>query len=1502
MSLSDPFIRRPVGTTLLTLALALAGALAYFVLPVSPLPQVEFPTIQVSAALPGASPETMASAVATPLERQFGRIAGITEMTSTSNLGSTQIVMQFDLNRNIDAAARDVQAAINAAAGQLPANLPTRPNWRKVNPADAPVMILTITSDTYDKARMYDAAASILQQKLAQIEGVGQVSVGGGALPAIRVDVNPMLLNSLGLGLADVRAALAAANANRPKGELADDRHDWSVLATDQLRKASEYEPLVVAFRNGAAVRLADVATVSDSVEDVRTGGLANGKPAVSLIVFRQPGANIIATVDRVRAVLPELRASIPAGMNLAITLDRTTTIRASVRDTEFTLLGSITLVILVVFFFLRDVRTTLIPSLVVPISLVGTFAVMYVAGYSIDNLSLMALTIATGFVVDDAIVVIENISRYVEAGMSPMEATIRGAREIGFTVVSMSVSLVAVFIPILLMTGIVGRLFREFAVTLSVAIGVSLLVSLTTTPMMCARLLRTRRDSEHGRLFRATGRVFEWTTRTYERSLRFVLRHPVATLLVTLGTIALNVWLYTVVPKGFFPQQDTGRLTGTIQADQDTSSQAMQKLLVRFAEAIGADPAVDGIIAFTGGGGGGTTNTGRCFVTLKPLGERKLTADQVIARMRSSLSSIPGATLFLQPVQDLRIGGMASNAQFQYTLQGEELAVLQAWSPRLLEKMRKMPGLVDVNSNQQISGLEARLNFDRATASRLGITPQAIDEVLYDAFGQRQVSTMYTALNQYHVVMEVDPRFSQDPGGLRHVYVNSASGTPTPLSAFATYEPRATALSVNHQSQFPAVTISFNLKPGTSLGTAVPEIEKAGRDLGMPATIHGSFSGTAQAFQASLANEPVLIAAALLAVYIVLGMLYESLIHPITILSTLPSAGVGALLALLLFKTDLSVIALIGIILLIGIVKKNAILMIDFAIGAERAGGLRPEEAVFQACLLRFRPITMTTMCAMLGALPLALGTGVGSELRRPLGIAIVGGLVISQAMTLYTTPVIYLLMDRLRLRMRSILRRARRPSVVTTAVILLVLGVGSCKVGPDYERPALDVPQAYANADASAAGTPELHADWWTLFGDPELTRLETEAVQANLGLQAAAARVAQARAVARGVRSAYYPVVAFDPSVTRARVPTGAGPVTSTTAVIPFDVGYEIDVWGRVRRAVESAEARAQAAADDYAVVLQTLAADVAQNYFSLRALDTQARVLERSMDVYRQEIDLTTTKASAGIVGPTDVLQAKLLLDTSLAVLAEARRQRADAEHALAILTGHPPSELSIEVGDLQGNPPVVPPGLPAELLRQRPDVHEAEQNLVAANADVGVATADFYPAVSLTGAAGWESTETRQRLDSGSGFWSITPSLSLPIFTGGRLTAQLELSRARWTELAAVFRSAVLDALRDVEDSLSDLHLRAESAEAQARAVESARGYLELSRLEYDHGIIGYLQVLDAERSLLTQEIAEAQTRNLRFTSTVLLIKALGGGWTPAETEAQLAGEAKDPQR
>jgi len=1024
MNISEPFIRRPVATTLLSFALLLAGAVAYRSLPVASLPQVEFPVIQVQAVMPGASPETMASSVATPLERQFARIAGVTEMTSSSLLGATTVILQFDLNRSIDAAARDVQAAINAARSQLPPGLVTNPTYRKVNPADAPILILALTSDALPIGRVFDAADSVLAQKLAQVEGIGQVIVGGGAKPAVRARIDPSLLTQLGIGLEQVRSALRAVNANSPKGQVADGTTAWTINATDQLVDADHYRPVIIAWQNGAPVRLGDVAQVESSVEDIRTAGLANGKRAVLLVVFRQPGTNIIETVDRVEALMPELRASISPAIDISIVLDRTTTIRASFRDVQLTLLLSIALVVLVVFLFLRKLSATVIPTVAVPLSLLGTFGGMYLLGYSLDNLSLMALTISTGFVVDDAIVVLENITRYIEAGESPMAAAFKGAREIGFTVLSMSTSLVAVFIPILLMGGIVGRLFREFAVTLTLAIAVSLVVSLSTTPMMCARLLRPDRTGGHGRLYRVGERGFDGLVGLYEKTLGWVLRHQRLTLLVTFATVGLNVYLFVIVPKGFFPQQDAGRIIGSIQASQDISFPAMREKMTEFANIVRTDPAVTAVVAFTGGAN--TTNTGRMFISLTPLNERKASADQIINRLRGKLSHVPGANLFLQAVQDLRIGGRASNAQFQYTLQSTDLTELNTFAPQMLAKLRTIESLRDVNTDQQNRGLQAALVIDRDTASRLGIQAQAIDDTLYDAFGQRQVSTIYTSLNQYHVVLEVAPEFQQNPDALKAIYVKSATGAQVPLSAITHFAPSTTPLVVNHQGFFPSVTLSFNLAPGVALSDAVTTIQAAEREVGLPASIRASFQGTAQAFQDSLANQPILILAALITVYIVLGVLYESLVHPITILSTLPSAGVGALVALLLCRMDLNVIGLIGIILLIGIVKKNAIMMIDFAIDAERQGRT-PADAIYQACVLRFRPIMMTTMAALLGALPLALGTGTGAELRRPLGITIVGGLLVSQLLTLYTTPVVYLYLERLRLH----LRRARPVAV---------------------------------------------------------------------------------------------------------------------------------------------------------------------------------------------------------------------------------------------------------------------------------------------------------------------------------------------------------------------------------------------------------------------------------------------------------------------------------------
>jgi hydrophobe/amphiphile efflux-1 (HAE1) family protein len=1073
---SAPFIKRPVATFLLSVAVILAGAAAYVLLPVSSLPQVEYPVISVGAALPGADPETMASAVATPLERQFSRIAGINQMTSTSSLGSASITMQFDLNRDVDGAARDVQAAINAARSQLPSNLPSNPTYRKINPSDAPIMILALTSDTLSVPQLYDAADSVLAQKISQAPGVGQVFTGGSAKPAVRVEANPTQLAAYGIGLEALRAVIGQANVNQPKGYLMDETQRWSISTTDQLFGAAAYAPLIVATDRGpvstvaaasglpaavassvgtttgaaapvaqtavqgspgaahGVVRIEDVAKVIDSVEDIHTGGMFNGKPAILLVIFKSPGANVISTVDRVKEMLPILRASISPAININVALDRTATIRASVRDVTRTLIVSIVLVILVVFLFRREVRATLIPSVSVPLSLLGTFGVMYMLGYTLDNLSLMALTISTGFVVDDAIVVIENISRHLEAGMTPLEAAMVGSKEIGFTVLSMSTSLIAVFIPILLMGGIVGRLFREFAVTLSAAILMSLVVSLTTTPMLSAKFLEAHNKRKHGRMYHWGEQALARMAAEYDRGLRWVLRRQGLVLTITILTFVLNVYLYILVPKGFFPQQDTGRLSAMILAQQDTSFDAMKLKMQRLAGIVQDDPGIENVMSFVGGGGpgGGGFNTGRMFLFLKPDAVRQKTGDTaevIIGRLRPKVSSLPGVQLYLQAQQELNIGGRSSATQYQYSLTADNLDDLNTWAPRLMREMQRLPDLKDVATDQQDRGLRAQLVIDRDTASRLGVSPFSIDATLSDAFGQKQVSTTYRPLNQYHVVMEVAPEYQENPDALKNIYVKSTAGTQVPLSAVTHFVQQRIPLAVNHQGQSPAATLSFNLTPGSSLSDATAAIEQARINIGMPSTIHGGFQGTAQAFQSSLKSEPLLILLALVAVYIVLGILYESFIHPLTILSTLPSAGVGAIVALLLFKVDLSVIAMIGIILLIGIVKKNAIMMIDFALVAEREHGKTPEEAIYEACLLRFRPIMMTTMAALLGGLPLALGRGTGSELRRPLGITIVGGLIVSQALTLFTTPVVYLFFDRLRQRFAG---KKRKPVAV--------------------------------------------------------------------------------------------------------------------------------------------------------------------------------------------------------------------------------------------------------------------------------------------------------------------------------------------------------------------------------------------------------------------------------------------------------------------------------------
>jgi multidrug efflux pump len=1020
MNLSSVFVARPVATTLLAAGLTLAGAVAFTQLPVSPLPQVDYPVISVSASLPGADPETMAATVATPLERQLGRIAGVNEITSSSSLGSTRITLQFDLNRNINDAATEVQSAINAARSQLPTGMPNNPTYRKVNPADAPIMVMTLTSDGMSRGQMYDVASTVVAQKLSQVRGVGQVTVGGSSLPAVRAELNPATLNAYGIGLSDVRNALAAANANRPKGLVEDGERVWWIYANDQAQSAAQYLPLIVAYRNGAAVRLSDVAEVNDSVQDIHNAGEANGRPAVLIIINREPNANILQTVQRIRDLVPFLTASIPAAADLGVAMERTSTIRASLYEVEKTLLIAVALVILVVFVFLRRVRATLVPAAAVPVSIIATFGFMYLAGYSLNNLSLMALIVATGFVVDDAIVVLENATRHIEAGMPPVAAALASAQEVGFTVVSMSLSLIAVFIPILFMGDIVGRLFREFALTLSAAILVSLVVSLTLTPMMCARLLTQQEKSV---LHRRSELIFETVRAGYGRSLGWALRHPLLIVTLLAAAIGLNVYLYIVIPKGFFPQQDTGRMMGFIRADQTTSFQAMQEKMSQIVQIVRADASVDTVTAVTGGGFG-ARNSGFMFIALKPLSQRPAVG-AVIARLRPQLARVPGANLFLVPVQDVRIGGRQGTGTYQFTLQSDDLEALRLWTVRLQAALQSVPQLADVASDQETRGLQATLVIDRVTGARLGVTPDLIDSTLGNAFGQAIVSTIYTEKNQYRVVMEVDPRYAQGPEALKDVYLLTPGGERVPLAAVAHYEYTNTPLSVNHQGQFAASTISFNLPEGVALSGAAAAINETMARIGVPVSIQGSFQGTARSFQTTLARQPWLILAAILAMYIVLGVLYESVVHPLTILSTLPSAGVGALLALLAFKAEFTVIALIGVFLLIGLVKKNAIMMVDFALEAERRGDKRPEQAIYEACLLRFRPIMMTTMAAILGALPLVLRRGDGAELRQPLGIAIVGGLILSQLLTLYTTPVVYLYLDRFRLWSKRLMQR---------------------------------------------------------------------------------------------------------------------------------------------------------------------------------------------------------------------------------------------------------------------------------------------------------------------------------------------------------------------------------------------------------------------------------------------------------------------------------------------
>jgi multidrug efflux pump len=1512
MNLSTPFISRPIATTLLAIGIAFAGILGFRFMPISPLPQIDFPTITVQATLPGASPETMATAVATPLERQIGQIAGVTELTSTSSLGQMRITVQFDLSRDINGAARDIQSAINASLSQLPSDLPSLPTYRKVNPADAPIILIALTSKVYNRGEMYNVGSTILAQKLSQIEGVGQVFVGGSSLPAIRVELNPMALNNYGISLEEVRGMLRSVNVNRPKGQLHDDLQTSELQTNDQLFHAYQYRPLVVAYRNGAPVLLRDVAEVKAGVEDVRNSGLMDaGEPAVVLVVFKQPGANIIETVDRIKQSMDQFRAAIPEAIKLTITNDRTTTIRASLKDVEFTLMLAMVLVICVMYVSLGNVRAAFIPSIAVPLSLLGTFGVMYLLNYSLDNLSLMALTITTGFVVDDAVVVLENIERHVEAGMKPMQAAIQGAKEVGFTVVSMSASLIAVFIPILLMGGIVGRLFREFAMTLAISIVISLIVSLTVTPMLSSRMLKpTIKSKDHARVG-----LMDWMKKHYHRSLSWSLRHQPLMLMITGACIALSIFLFYTVPKGFFPIQDTGRLIATLQAQQDMSFQTLEKKFAQFIKIVSEDPAVFHVNGFVGG----TASIGRSgsmYISLKPLDERKVSSEQVMDRLRAKFAKVIGVAVYLQSAQDLVIGGRQSSALYQYTILSYDLKTLNLWAPQVMDRISKIPGIVDLNSDQMSKGLQVFVNTNRDTAARFGISQLEIDNILYDAFGQRQVSTMYTAMNQYHVVMEVAPQYWQRPDMLHNIYMPSSSGKQVPLSTFASFSPSSTLLLVNHQGQFPSATLAFNLAPGYSLGGVVENIKQTVYDMNLPeGTIRGAFSGTAQAFQSSLASEPYLILAALLVVYIVLGILYESIVHPITILSTLPSAGVGALLSLLITGTDLTIISLIGMILLIGIVKKNAIMMIDFAIDIKRYKNKSSIAAIYQACLLRFRPIMMTTMAALLSALPLALGHGVGSELRRPLGIAIVGGLIMSQLLTLYTTPVIYLSLEKLNVWIKQHWAQINQPPrgrMTTASSILFLLLLTGCTVGPDYDRPPVDTPTDYKEPAPGwkyAEPKDEMpNGEWWKIYKDPELDCLINKLNSNNQNIIAIEANFQQAAALVAQAEAAYAPVVTASGTINRQKlasnsvvqqqngsITTGSSGVTPSASTptsskpfnqynLTFNATWEPDIWGSVRRTVEASEASAQSTAALLAATRLAAQGSLAQFYFQLRGLDEDQKVLDDAVTAYEKLLEYTKKRFAAGVGSEVDILQAQTQMETAQVQAIDNGILRGQYEHAIAVLIGTPPSCFEIKPRAYVLIPPQPTLQLPCALLERRPDVAQAERLMAQANAQVGVAVAAFFPSLTFNADGGNNSRFFEKLFSAPAQFWSIGGTLAETLFDGGYRMATLDAARWGYDQSVAQYRQTVLAAFQDVEDNLISLRILASEYQKQDQLVSDLKRTLKLIMAQYQAGTVDISRVLDAEINLYSTLKNANDIGARRMVSSVGLIKALGGGW------------------
>ena len=1478
MNVSRIFILRPVATTLVTLGVALAGLLAWFELPIAPLPRVDFPTISVTANLPGASPETMANNVATPLERTLGAIAGVTEITSSSSLGSTRVTVQFELSRDINAAAREVQAAINAARTLLPSDMPSNPSYRKSNPADAPIMILALTSATLSRGQMYDAASTVLAQRLAQVEGIGNVVIGGGALPAVRIQADPNRLAASGISLEEIRIAVATANGNRPKGLIEDESRHWQVDANDQAKTAADYAPLIIRWRNGNAVRLQDVAVVSDSVQDLRNYGVADGRPAVMLMLYKQPDANIIEAVDRVRALLPWLQASIPAAIDLRVMSDRTPTIRASIREMQRTLAISVGLVILVVLVSLRSLRATLIPSVAVPVSLAGTFIAMHLLGLSLNNISLMALIVATGFVVDDAIVMLENISRHIERGKTALEASLAGAREVAFTVISISVSLIAVFIPILLMGGIVGRLFREFAVVMTAAILVSMLMSLTTTPMMCAVMLRPRpRLRNPGKIRRWLRLPGFWLARGYRISLAWALRYQPLVLLALGGVIAFNIHLYTTIPKGFFPQQDTGRIIGFIRADQATSFQAMQQRLDRFLAIVRTDPAVEAVSGFTGGS---TRNSAQMFIALKPLAERQVSADRVVARLRGRLSREPGATLFMVPVQDIRVGGRQASSQYQFTLQSDELAELREWEPRVRRALGRLPELVDLDSDVQDRGKQTTLVLDRDAIARLGLSVRAIDATLNNAFGQRQVGVIYNPLNQYRVVLELAPEFTQSPETLRSLIFISSSGERIPLADFARIEETAAPLSIAHQSGTPASTISFNLAPGVSLSQANDAIRDAMLGLGAPVSIRGTFQGTARAFAQSLESQPLLILAAIIAIYLVLGILYESLIHPITILSTLPSAGVGALLALKWFNTEFSVIALIGVILLIGIVKKNAIMMIDFAIARQRALGCGPGAAIYRAAGLRLRPILMTTAAALFGAIPLALGTGDGAELRQPLGIAIVGGLVLSQLLTLYTTPVVYVGIDRLRSGLAKLWR--------WIAGLFAAFALAGCSMLPTTKPEPLPavaaVPADFRQAALfkPAGDRADVARDWWTIYGDDSLNDLHRKLASGNPNLLAAIAQIRIAQAALDASRAPLSPALGATFNASRSESLQAS---SSGTALVPaLAASWEIDLWGRLGSQADAAQARLQASEFDLAALQLSLQATLTQTWLALRASQAQAVLLDNAVEAYGRSLQMTQDRYRVGVVPATDVAQAQTQLKSAQAQVAELQGSRALLENAVAVLAGEAPAALPAAAVNGLPELPAVPMQLPAELLRRRPDIAAAERRMMAAAAQIGAARGAFFPAVTLSASANTRSRTVADLFSSPPLFWSLGPGLAMALLDGGARQASLDSARASLELASAQYRQTVLLAMQEVEDNLALSAALSRQVTLLEESLVEARRALELTLNQYRAGTVSYLNVVTAQTTALSVERSLLDARSRRLAASNVLLKNLAGGW------------------